>query len=55
MPAKSWSGDPPGGHHRKGVLQFPAPTNNPATYEVHVKGVGGVDVRIFRWDLKSQN
>lgn len=55
IPAKSWNGDPPGGHHRKGVLQFSAPTNNPAIFEVQVKGVGGVDVRIFRWDLKSQN
>ena len=54
-PAKSWNGDPPGGHHRKGVLQFSAPAHNPATFEVLVKGVGGVDVRIFRWDLKSHN
>ena len=54
-PAKSWNGDPPGGHHRKGVLQFSAPTDNPAAFEVRLKGVGGVDVRTFRWDLKSQN
>jgi hypothetical protein len=53
-PAKSWTGDPPGGHHRKGVLQFSAPTNNPAAFEVRVKGIGGVDVRTFRWDQRSQ-
>jgi hypothetical protein len=52
--AKSWNGDGPGGHHRKGVLQFSAPTNQPAAFEVRMKGVGGLDVRTFRWDLKSQ-
>jgi hypothetical protein len=55
IPAQSWSGDPPGGHHRKGVLQFLTPANNPAAFEVRVKGVGGVDVRTFRWDQRSQN
>ena len=54
-PAKSWTGDPPGGHHRKGVLQFSAPANNPAAFELRLKGVGGVDVRTFRWDQSSQN
>jgi hypothetical protein len=55
IPAKSWTGDPPGGHHRKGVLQFSAPANNPAAFELRLKGVGGVDVRTFRWDQSSQN
>jgi hypothetical protein len=55
IPAKSWNGDPPGGHHRKGVLQFSAPANRPTVFEVQLKGIGGVGVRTFRWDLKSQN
>ena len=55
IPATSWKGDPPGGHHRKGVLQFLAPSNDPTSFEVWVKGVGGVDMRTFRWDSKSQN
>ena len=55
IPAQSWSGDAPGGHHRKGVLQFLAPSTNPGAFEVRVKGIGGVDMRTFRWDLNSQN
>jgi hypothetical protein len=45
----SWQGDGPGGHHRKGVLSFPAP-NGPATsFIVELFGVGGVATRTFNW------
>lgn len=48
----AWQGDKPGGHHRKGVLQFPAPAGTPTTFELQITGVGGVDLRTFRWEFK---
>jgi hypothetical protein len=30
----SWQGDPPGGHHRKGILRFPAPTEQIKSFEL---------------------
>jgi hypothetical protein len=48
----AWQGDPPGGHHRKGVLQFVAPAEVPKSVELQINGVGGVATRMFRWELK---
>jgi hypothetical protein len=48
----AWGGDKAGGHHRKGVLQFPAPADTPTTFELQMSGVGGADQRTFRWELK---
>lgn len=48
----SWQGDPPGGHHRKGILKFAAPAGNPTTFELQMKGVGGANLRTFRWESK---
>jgi len=48
----AWQGDPPGGHHRKGVLQFTAPAETPKAVELQIDGVGGASVRTFRWDLQ---
>jgi hypothetical protein len=48
----SWQGDPPGGHHRKGILKFAAPAGNPTTFELQMKGVGGANLRTFRWEPK---
>jgi hypothetical protein len=47
-----WTGDGPGGHHRKGVLQFPAPKEMPTTIELQIDGIGGAGVRKFQWELK---
>jgi hypothetical protein len=47
-----WTGDPPGGHHRKGVLQFAPPAEPPAAVELQLSGIGGVATRSFRWQLK---
>ena len=49
--ASGWKGDPPGGHHRKGILQFPAPSVRPAWIELKLQSVAG-SPRIFRWDLQ---
>ena len=48
----AWQGDPPGGHHRKGILQFSAPAQVPTVIELQIDGVGGVATRKFRWELK---
>lgn len=48
----AWTGDGPGGHHRKGVLQFPRPAAMPKAMELRIKGIGGAELRTFRWDQK---
>jgi len=48
----AWQGDPPGGHHRKGVLQFPAPAGSPKVIELKIKGIAGPTERVFKWELK---
>lgn len=47
----AWEGDPPGGHHRKGILRFKALPELPSAIELRIGGVGNVD-RVFRWQLK---
>lgn len=48
----AWQGDPPGGHHRSGILQFSAPADMPKAVELQIDGVGGAGTRTFRWELK---
>ncbi len=48
----SWQGDKPGGHHRKGVLRFPAPTEPIKSFELQIQGLGGEGKRAFQWTLK---
>lgn len=47
----AWQGDPPGGHHRKGVLRF-KPLAAATLVELRISGVGGVATRRFRWELR---
>lgn len=44
-----WVGDPPGGHHRKGVLRFAPLPGRDGMIELQINGVGGVPTRVFRW------
>lgn len=48
----AWKGDPPGGHHRKGVLEFAPVSGNPAYVELRIEGVGTPQARTFRWQLR---
>jgi hypothetical protein len=47
-----WRGDPPGGHHRKGVLRFKAPPAPPAAIELRLSRLGEAEPRVFRWKLE---
>lgn len=48
----TWQGDPPGGHHRKGVLRFPAPADQIKSFKIQIQGMGGVATRTFEWNMK---
>ena len=48
----AWKGDHPGGHHRKGVLQFAPVPGNPKFLELRITGVGAPNARVFAWTLR---
>lgn len=48
-----WDGPAPGGHHRRGVLEFPTLEGNPKSVALMVRGIAGVPERMFEWDLKQ--
>ncbi len=45
----AWTGAGPGGHHREGVLSFPAPDPVPGGFELHLSRPGESAVRVLRW------
>lgn len=47
-----WKGDPPSGHHRKGVLRFNAVKPMPASVELRIDRPGEQKPRSFRWSLQ---
>jgi hypothetical protein len=47
-----WKSDPPGGHHRKGVLRFNAISPAPKAIELRIARPGEPKPRLFRWELK---
>lgn len=47
-----WEGSPPGGHHREGVLSFPAFLEEPKNVTLKLSGFGQ-KYRIFNWDLNN--
>lgn len=46
-----WTGSPPGGHHRQGVLAFEVPAPPPAALELKIVRAGESAPRTFRWKL----
>lgn len=52
IPPVAWQGDPPGGHHRKGVLRFDAIAPMPASVELRIQRPGEPAPRAFRWQLR---
>lgn len=49
-----WQGDAPGGHHRKGVLQFKAISPRPAWIELRMTREGEPQPRVFKWEVKGR-
>lgn len=49
----AWDGDPPGGHHRKGVLSF-RPLGSVDEIRLQIRDVGTPE-RDFRWSLKRRD
>ena len=47
----AWDGDPPGGHHREGVLKFKAIAPQPSSITLGIQDVGGIKERKFTWQL----
>lgn len=47
-----WEGSPPGGHHREGILSFPAFMEEPKTVTLKLSGFGKRE-RVFTWDLNN--
>lgn len=48
----TWQGDPPGGHHRKGILRFAAPSEQIKSFELQIQGLAGESKRAFQWTIK---
>jgi hypothetical protein len=49
----SWNGDGPGGHHRSGVLEFPALEGSPKSVTLVIRDIAKVPERVFGWDLEQ--
>ena len=47
----SWTGAPPGGHHREGVLAFDVAAPQPRTIELRIERPGESSARSFRWEF----
>jgi len=47
-----WQGDPPGGHHRSGILKFNSISSQPTSITIKILEVGGIKERDFVWQLK---
>lgn len=49
----AWRGDAPGGHHRKGTLEFRAIEPTPARIELRFSRPGEPAPRVFGWPLRQ--
>ncbi len=49
----NWEGDPPGGHHRAGVLKFKSLSSLIQSITLIISRVGGIEERKFIWNLKN--
>jgi hypothetical protein len=49
----SWEGSPPSGHHRQGVLEFPALNGASESITLVIRDIANVPERIFEWSLKN--
>ena len=47
----NWEGSPPGGHHRSGVLEFPALEGDPGSVTLIIRDIANVPARKFEWTV----
>lgn len=45
----AWRGDPAGGHHREGILEFAAPATPSAPITLKILRLGGAPETVFIW------
>jgi hypothetical protein len=50
----AWDGSSPGGHHRSGVLKFPALDHPTSFVEIVIRDVASVPERVFEWDTPGE-
>jgi hypothetical protein len=50
--ATAWQGSEPGGHHRKGVLEFPELGDNTESITLIIQKVAKVPERTFEWSVE---
>jgi hypothetical protein len=48
----NWQGSPPGGHHRKGILEFPELNGETGKITLVIRQVANVPERTFEWSVK---
>jgi len=48
----SWAGDPPGGHHRKGLLSFTPVSPRSGAMELRIQRPGEPTPRRFQWQAQ---
>jgi hypothetical protein len=51
--AVEWKGSPSGGHHRRGILEFPNLEGTPQSVKLIIRGIAGVPERSFEWKIGS--
>jgi hypothetical protein len=51
--AVEWKGSPLGGHHRRGILEFPTLEGTPQSVKLVIRGIAGVSERSFEWKIGS--
>jgi hypothetical protein len=49
--ATTWQGSEPGGHHRKGVLEFPKLEDDTESIKLIIRKVANVPERTFEWSV----
>jgi len=47
----SWEGDPPGDHHREGILKFNKISPSPKEIKLKMTDVGRISERLFSWEF----
>ena len=49
--ATAWQGSEPGGHHRKGVLEFPKLDGDPGSVILVIRNIANAPARNFEWTV----